>query len=202
MLGVIIGVMSVIVLIAIGQGTTACHRIHRFDGHKPAHRLHPDAAWAWACRAALAAQLVRKGHGHFDARRHPRAEDDASIRCVSSTTSGSLTVKAGSTNTTATVMGVLPAYAQIVNQGVQSGRHHRRGCGQPERQAAIGPIWRRISATRTWSATRCTSTGANSNVMCWCCGTSMAKLDDRLILPFTLVQRMLDSTISDLYFCR
>lgn len=50
-------------------------------------------------------------------------EDDDSIQYVSPTTSGSLTVKAGSTNTSATVMGVLPAYAKIVNQGVQSGRY-------------------------------------------------------------------------------
>lgn len=45
MLGVIIGVMSVIVLIAIGQGHNGLrHGIDFFHGHQPAHRVHPDAA--------------------------------------------------------------------------------------------------------------------------------------------------------------
>lgn len=126
MLGVIIGVMSVIVLIAIGQGTTAS--------------VTESIASMGTNLLTVSIQTRRVGmSGGFDGFGGGSSsgkgtviltlddilalEDDASIRCVSPTTSGSLTVKAGSTNTTATVMGVLPAYAQIVNQGVQSGRY-------------------------------------------------------------------------------
>ena len=54
MLGVIIGVMSVIVLIAIGQGTTAS--VTESIASMGTNLLTVSIqTWAWACRAALAA---------------------------------------------------------------------------------------------------------------------------------------------------
>ena len=127
MLGVIIGVMSVIVLIAIGQGTTAS--VTESISSMGTNLL------TVSIQTRRVGMGMPGGFGGFGGGSSSKGtvilklddilalEDDDSIQYVSPTTSGSLTVKAGSTNTSATVMGVLPAYAKIVNQGVQSGRY-------------------------------------------------------------------------------
>ena len=127
MLGVIIGVMSVIVLIAIGQGTTAS--VTESISSMGTNLL------TVSIQTRRVGMGMPGGFGGFGGGSSSKGtvilklddilalEDDDSIQYVSPTTSGSLTVKAGSTNTSATVMGVFPAYAKIVNQGVQSGRY-------------------------------------------------------------------------------
>ncbi len=132
-------------------------------------------------------------------------EDDDSIQYVSPTTSGSLTVKAGSTNTSATVMGVLPAYAQIVNQGVQSGRYIiDADVDNRSAVCVIGPDLAEdlfgntnvVGNTLHIDGRKFKIVGVLESK-----GTSMGgSSDDTLILPFTLAQRMLDSTtISSIY---
>ena len=210
MLGVIIGVMSVIVLIAIGQGTTAS--------------VTESIASMGTNLLTVSIQTRRVGmgmpggFGGFGGGSSSgkgtviltlddilALEDDASIQCVSPTTSGSLTVKAGSTNTTATVMGVLPAYAQIVNQGVQSGRYIiDADVDNRSAVCVIGPDLAEdlfgntnvVGNTLHIDGRKFKIVGVLESK-----GTSMGgSSDDRLILPFTLAQRMLDSTtIASIY---
>ena len=210
MLGVIIGVMSVIVLIAIGQGTTAS--------------VTESIASMGTNLLTVSIQTRRVGmgmpggFGGFGGGSSSgkgtviltlddilALEDDASIQCVSPTTSGSLTVKAGSTNTTATVMGVLPAYAQIVNQGVQSGRYIiDADVDNRSAVCVIGPDLAEdlfgntnvVGNTLHIDGRKFKIVGVLESK-----GTSMGgSSDDSLILPFTLAQRMLDSTtISSIY---
>ena len=209
MLGVIIGVMSVIVLIAIGQGTTAS--------------VTESIASMGTNLLTVSIQTRRVGmgmpggFGGFGGGSSSgkgtviltlddilALEDDASIQCVSPTTSGSLTVKAGSTNTTATVMGVLPAYAQIVNQGVQSGRYIiDADVDNRSAVCVIGPDLAEdlfgntnvVGNTLHIDGRKFKIVGVLESK-----GTSMGgSSDDSLVLPFTLAQRMLDSTISSIY---
>lgn len=182
MLGVIIGVMSVIVLIAIGQGTTASvtESIASMGTNLLAVSIQTRRVGMGMPGGFGGGSSSGKGTVILTLDDILALEDDASIRCVSPTTSGSLTVKAGSTNTTATVMGVLPAYAQIVNQGVQSGRYIIDA--DVDNRSAVCVIGPDLAEDLF----------GNTNVG----GSS----DDRLILPFTLAQRMLDSTtISSIY---
>lgn len=210
MLGVIIGVMSVIVLIAIGQGTTAS--------------VTESIASMGTNLLTVSIQTRRVGmgmpggFGGFGGGSSSRKgtviltlddilalEDDTSIQCVSPTTSGSLTVKAGSTNTTATVMGVLPAYAQIVNQGVQSGRYIIDA--DVDNRSAVCVIGQDLAEDLFGNTNVVGNTlhidGRKFKIVgvLESKGTSMGgSSDDRLILPFTLAQRMLDSTtISSIY---
>ena len=123
MLGVIIGVMSVIVLIAIGQGTTASvtESISSMGTNLLTVSIQTRRVGGFGGFGGGSSSS--KGTVILKLEDILALGDDESIQYVSPTTSGSLTVKAGSTNTSATVMGVLPAYASIVNQGVQSGRY-------------------------------------------------------------------------------
>ncbi|MFR3406343.1 MAG: ABC transporter permease [Christensenellales bacterium] len=208
MLGVIIGVMSVIVLIAIGQGTTAS--VTESISSMGTNLL------TVSIQTRRVGMGMPGGFGGFGGGSSSKGtvilklddilalEDDDSIQYVSPTTSGSLTVKAGSTNTSATVMGVLPAYAKIVNQGVQSGRYiidadvdnrsavcHRPGSG--------GRSLRQHECGRQHAAHR--RPQVQDRRVLESKGTSMGgSSDDSLILPFSLAQRMLDSTtISSIY---
>ncbi len=132
-------------------------------------------------------------------------EDDESIQYVSPTTSGSLTVKAGSTNTSATVMGVLPAYAKIVNQGVQSGRYIiDADVDNRSAVCVIGPdLAEDLFGNTNVVGNTLHIDGRKFNIVgvLESKGTSMGgSSDDTLVLPFTLAQRMLDSTtISSIY---
>lgn len=136
-------------------------------------------------------------------------EDDDSIQYVSPTTSGSLTVKAGSTNTSATVMGVLPAYAKIVNQGVQSGRYIiDADVDNRSAVCVIGPDLAEdlfgntnvVGNTLHIDGRKFKIVGVLESK-----GTSMGgSSDDSLILPFTLAQlhARFDDDLLDLYLRR
>ncbi|MFR6025910.1 MAG: ABC transporter permease [Christensenellales bacterium] len=209
MLGVIIGVMSVIVLIAIGQGTTAS--VTESISSMGTNLL------TVSIQTRRVGMGMPGGFGGFGGGSSSKGtvilklddilalEDDDSIQYVSPTTSGSLTVKAGSTNTSATVMGVLPAYAKIVNQGVQSGRYIiDADVDNRSAVCVIGPDLAEdlfgntnvVGNTLHIDGRKFKIVGVLENK-----GTSMGgSSDDSLILPFTLAQRMLDSTtISSIY---
>ena len=207
MLGVIIGVMSVIVLIAIGQGTTASvtESIASMGTNLLTVSIQTRRVGMGMPGGFGGGSSSGKGTVILTLDDILALEDDASIRCVSPTTSGSLTVKAGSTNTTATVMGVLPAYAQIVNQGVQSGRYIiDADVDNRSAVCVIGPDLADdlfgntnvVGNTLHIDGRKFKIVGVLESK-----GTSMGgSSDDRLILPFTLAQRMLDSTtIASIY---
>ena len=163
MLGVIIGVVSVTVLIAIGQGTTS---------------VVTDSISSMGTNLlTVSIQTRRVGmFGFGDSGRSNNArgtvilkladivalEEEESIQSVSPVVSGNLTVKAGSTNTTASIMG---------NTNVVGNTLHIDG----RKFQIVGVLESK--------------------------GTSMSgSADETLILPFTLAQRMLDSTtISSIY---
>ena len=209
MLGVIIGVMSVIVLIAIGQGTTAS--VTESISSMGTNLL------TVSIQTRRVGMGMPGGFGGFGGGSSSKGtvilklddilalEDDDSIQYVSPTTSGSLTVKAGSTNTSATVMGVLPAYAKIVNQGVQSGRYIiDADVDNRSAVCVIGPDLAEdlfgntnvVGNTLHIDGRKFKIVGVLESK-----GTSMGgSSDGSLILPFTLAQRMLDSTtISSIY---
>ena len=204
MLGVIIGVMSVIVLIAIGQGTTAS--VTESISSMGTNLL------TVSIQTRRVGMGMPGGFGGFGGGSSSKGtvilklddilalEDDDSIQYVSPTTSGSLTVKAGSTNTS-----VLPAYAKIVNQGVQSGRYIiDADVDNRSAVCVIGPDLAEdlfgntnvVGNTLHIDGRKFKIAGVLESK-----GTSMGgSSDDSLILPFTLAQRMLDSTtISSIY---
>jgi len=209
MLGVIIGVMSVIVLIAIGQGTTASvtesisamgtnlltvnimtRSVGRGFGGGPGSR--GGASGSKGTVILTLDDVLSLG-------------DDASIADVSPVVSGSLTVKAGSTNTTASIVGVLPAYARIINQGAQSGRYIIDA--DVDNRSAVCVIGVDLAQDLFGTSSVVGNTlhidGRQFKIVgvLESKGTSMGgSSDESVVLPFTLAQRMLDSTtISSIY---
>ena len=126
-------------------------------------------------------------------------EENEYIECVSPTVSGSLTVKAGSTNTTAQVMGALPAYQSIINQNVQSGRYIIDA--DVENRSAVCVVGPEIAQTLFGNTNVVGNTihidGRRFRIagVLESKGTTMgASQDNTIVLPFTLAQRMLEST--------
>lgn len=208
MLGVIIGVMSVIVLIAIGQGTTASVTesissmgTNLLTVNIQTRSIGRGGPGGWGGRGGGNA----KGTVILKLDEILALEDDASIAYVSPTVSGNLTVKAGSTNTTASVMGVLPAYAEIINQGVQDGRYIIDA--DVDNRSAVCVIGVDLAEDLFGNTNVVGNTvhidGRKFRIVgvLESKGTSSSgSADNSLILPFTLAQRMLDSTsISSIY---
>ena len=210
MLGVIIGVMSVIVLVSIGQGTTAS--------------ITDSISSMGTNLLTVNIQTRRVGMGMpgFGASRNSRntgskgtvilklpeilaLEEDESIAYVSPVCSGSLTVKAGNVNTSASVSGVLPAYANIINQGVQSGRYIIDA--DVDNRSAVCVIGVELAKDLYGNTNVVGNTihidGRKFRIVgvLESKGTSMSGSSDHsVVLPFTLAQRMLDSTtISSIY---
>ena len=210
MLGVIIGVMSVIVLVSIGQGTTAS--------------ITDSISSMGTNLLTVNIQTRRVGMGMpgFGASRNSRntgskgtvilklpeilaLEEDESIAYVSPVCSGSLTVKAGNVNTSASVSGVLPAYANIINQGVQSGRYIIDA--DVDNRSAVCVIGVELAKDLYGNTNVVGNTihidGRKFRIVgvLESKGTSMSgSSDNSVVLPFTLAQRMIDSTsISSIY---
>ncbi|MCI6374659.1 MAG: ABC transporter permease, partial [Clostridiales bacterium] len=209
MLGVIIGVMSVIVLVAIGQGTTASvtESISAMGTNllTVSIRTRSVGGGPGGWKNGGSGSTAGKGTVILTMDDVLSLEDNASIASVSPTCSGSLTVKAGSTNTTATVMGVLPAYADIINQGVQSGRYIIDA--DVSNRSAVCVIGVDL-AEELFGNTNVVGNSIHIDGRLFKIvgvleskGTSMGgSSDDALVLPFTLAQRMLGSTtISSFY---
>ena len=209
MLGVIIGVMSVTVLIAIGQGTTASvtesissmgtnlltvnisSRMPGFGGS----RYNRNSRNAGSSKGTVILKLDEI----------LSLEQEESIAYVSPVASGSLTVKAGSVNTSASITGVLPAYAEIINQGVQSGRYIiDADVDNRSAVCVIGPdLAEDLFGTTNVVGNTVHVNGRKFKIVgvLRSKGTSLSgSSDESLVLPFTLAQRMLESTaISTIY---
>ncbi len=198
MLGVIIGVMSVTVLMAIGQGTTSS--------------VTDSISSMGTNMLSVTIQTRRVGFGGMG-RDHRNAgakgtvilkaeevlalKDNEYVQYVSPTVSGSLTVKAGSTNTNASVMGVYPDYAQIVSTDLASGRYIMDA--DVENRSAVCVIGPDLAEDLFGNTNVVGNTlhvdGRKFQIVGVLDGTS-----SMLILPFTLAQRMLKSTsISNFY---
>lgn len=198
MLGVIIGVMSVTVLMAIGQGTTSS--------------VTDSISSMGTNMLSVTIQTRRVGFGGMGRdRRNAGAKgtvilkaeevlalkDNEYVQYVSPTVSGSLTVKAGSTNTNASVMGVYPDYAQIVSTDLASGRYIMDA--DVENRSAVCVIGPDLAEDLFGNTNVVGNTlhvdGRKFQIVGVLEGTSST-----LILPFTLAQRMLKSTaISNFY---
>ena len=192
MLGVIIGVMSVTVLMGIGQGATAS--------------VTDSIASMGTNMLTVNIQTRRTGFGAWNRNQRSSSakgtvilklsdvlelKENEYIQYVSPMVSGSLTVKAGSTNTTASIKGVLPDYANIVNTELASGRYILDA--DVNNRSAVCIVGQELA----------TELFGNTNVM----GNTL-HVDGRkfrivgvldaenteLIMPFTLAQRMLEST--------
>ena len=208
MLGVIIGVMSVIVLVSIGQGTTAS--------------ITESISSMGTNLLTVNIQTRRVGMGFGNNRNNRNSgssrgtvilkldeilklEQDESIAYVSPVCTGSLTVKAGNVNTSASVTGVLPAYADIINQGVESGRYIIDA--DVNNRSAVCVIGTELAKDLYGNTNVVGNTihidGRKFQIVgvLESKGTSMSgSSDESVVLPFTLAQRMLDSTtISSIY---
>lgn len=205
MLGVIIGVLSVTVLIAIGQGTTSSVAESIASMGTNLLTVNIQTRSVGRGMPGMNRNAGSKGTVILKLDDILSLEEEDSVMAVSPVVTGGLTVKAGSTNTTASVTGVLPAYAGIINQSVQSGRYIM-DVDVKNRSAVcvIGPDLAEdlygntnvVGNTLHVDGRRFRIVGVLESK-----GTSMGgNSDSGLVLPFTLAQRMLGSTtISSIY---
>ena len=207
MLGVIIGVMSVIVLVAIGQGTTASvtESISSMGTNLLTVNIMTRSVGGKGGARGMNASSNSKGTVILKLDEILELEQDESIAYVSPTCTGNLTVKAGSTNTTASVMGVLPAYQYIINQGVEQGRYIIDA--DVDNRSAVCVIGVDLAQDLFGNTNVVGNTvyidGRKFKIVgvLESKGTSMTgSSDESIVLPFTLAQRMLESTtISSIY---
>jgi len=209
MLGVIIGVMSVVVLVAVGQGTTAS--VTESISAMGTNLLTVNIQTRSVGRSMFGGRNSRSSGASSKGTVILKLEDILSleaheeIEAVSPVCTGSLTVKAGSTNTTASITGVLPAYAHIINQGAQSGRYIIDA--DVDNRSAVCVIGAELAQDLFGSTDVVGNTlhidGRQFRIVgvLTSKGTSMSgSSDDSVVMPFTLAQRMLDSTsISSIY---
>ncbi len=207
MLGVIIGVVSVTVLISIGQGTTSSitDSISSMGTNLLTVTIQTRRVGMFSMGGGGRSSSNARGTVILKLEDILTLEDEEPIECVSPVVNGSLTVKAGSTNTTASIMGVLPAYKDIVNQDVEDGRYIiDADVDNRSAVCVIGPelaedlfgTTQVVGNTLHIDGRRFRIVGVLESK-----GTSLSgSSDSTLILPFTLAQRMLDSTtISSMY---
>ena len=209
MLGVIIGVMSVVVLVAVGQGTTAS--VTESISSMGTNLLTVNIQTRRIGRTMFGGAGTRNNRGSSKGTVILKLDDilaleeHEDIEYVSPVCTGSLTVKAGSTNTSASITGVLPAYAKIINQGVQDGRYIIDA--DVDNRSAVCVIGADLAADLFGSTDVVGNTlhidGRQFRIVgvLESKGTSMGgSSDESVVMPFTLAQRMLDSTtISSIY---
>ena len=207
MLGVIIGVMSVIVLVSIGQGTTASitDSMSSMGTNLLTVNIQSRSVGMRGFMNRSSRNTPSKGTVILKLPEILALEADESIACVSPVCTGSLTVKAGSSNTSATVLGVLPAYAEIINQGVESGRYIIDA--DVNNRSAVCVIGVDLAEDQYGNTNVVGNTlyidGRKFRIVgvLESKGTSLSgSSDNSVVLPFTLAQRMLDSTtIASIY---
>lgn len=218
MLGVIIGVMSVVVLIAIAQGTTASvtesiqgmgtnlltvnitqRRVGQFGGGGGAA---PGGGMSFAMGGGMGGNTqsgAQRGTVILTLEDILSLEASEYIDVVSPTVSGSKTVKAGNTNTSTSVMGVLPAYKGIRNQDVESGRYILQT--DVDNRSAVCVIGTETAETLFGNTNVVGNTLSIDGRQFKIVGVLESKgsssgnsSDDIVVIPFSLAQRMLQST--------
>ncbi len=191
MLGVIIGVMSVTVLMAIGQGTTSSvtDSISSMGTNMISVTIQTRRFGFGMNRSARSSSA--KGTVILKAEDVLALKDNEYIQYVSPTVSGSLTVKAGSTNTTASIMGVYPDYANIVSTELASGRYIIDA--DVENRSAVCVIGPDL-AEDLFGNTDVVGNTLHVNGRMFRIVGVLDGTSSTLVLPFTLAQRMLEST--------
>ena len=205
MLGVIIGVMSVVVLIAIAQGTTVSvtESIQAMGTNLLTVNITTRRVGQFGGGGQGGFQGGQQGMQHgtvvLTLDDILSLVDDPNIEQVSPTVSGNKTIKVGNTNTTTSVMGVLPAYVEIRNQAVQSGRYIIQA--DVDNRSAVCVIGTETAQTLFGNTNVVDNTllidGRSFRIVgvLESMGSSGgSSSDDIIILPFTLAQRMLQST--------
>ena len=194
MLGVIIGVMSVTVLMGIGQGATSS--------------VTDSIASMGTNMLTVSIQTRRVGFGGRNMSRNNRSssargtvilktddvlslKENEYIQYVSPLVSGSLTVKAGSTNTSASIQGVYPDYASIVNTELDSGRYIIDA--DIANRSAVCIVGQEL-ATDLFGNTNVVGNTLHVDGRKFRIVGVLDAQNSQLIMPFTLAQRMLDST--------
>ena len=198
MLGVIIGVVSVTVLISIGEGATSSvtDSISSMGTNLLTANIQTRRV-GWSRPGSVNRSAGAKGTVILKMDDVLSLKESENIEAVSPTCSGNLTVKAGSSNTSAQVMGVLPDYMTIVNQELASGRYIIDA--DVENRSAvcvIGPdLAEELFGNTNVVGNTIHVNGRKARIV--------GVLDDSsstLIMPFTLAQRMLNSTnITSIY---
>ena len=191
MLGVIIGVMSVTVLMAIGQGTTSSvtDSISSMGTNMISVTIQTRRFGFGMNRSSRSSSA--KGTVILKAEDVLALKDNEYIQYVSPTVSGSLTVKAGSTNTTASIMGVYPDYANIVSTELASGRYIIDA--DVENRSAVCVIGPDL-AEDLFGNTNVVGNTLHVNGRMFKIVGVLDGTSSTLVLPFTLAQRMLEST--------
>ena len=191
MLGVIIGVMSVTVLMAIGQGTTSSvtDSISSMGTNMLSVTIQTRRFGFGMNRSSRSSSA--KGTVILKAEDVLALKDNEYIQYVSPTVSGSLTVKAGSTNTTASIMGVYPDYANIVSTELASGRYIIDA--DVENRSAVCVIGPDL-AEDLFGNTNVVGNTLHVNGRMFKIVGVLDGTSSTLVLPFTLAQRMLEST--------
>lgn len=191
MLGVIIGVMSVTVLMAIGQGTTSSvtDSISSMGTNMLSVTIQTRRFGFGMNRSSRSSSA--KGTVILKAEDVLALKDNEYIQYVSPTVSGSLTVKAGSTNTTASIMGVYPDYANIVSTELASGRYIIDA--DVENRSAVCVIGPDL-AEDLFGNTNVVGNTLHVNGRMFRIVGVLDGTSSTLVLPFTLAQRMLEST--------
>jgi len=212
MLGVIIGVMSVVVLIAIAQGTTVSvtESIQAMGTNLLTVNITTRRVGQYNRSGGQEVFFIQGGPqgGQQGMQRGTviltlddilTLADDPSVELVSPTVSGNQTVKAGNTNASTGVMGVLPAYAAIRNQTVQSGRYIIEA--DVDNRSAVCVIGTETAQTLFGNTDVVGNTVHIEGRPFRIVGVLQSRgssggssSDDIVILPFTLAQRMLQST--------
>jgi len=192
MLGVIIGVMSVTVLMGIGQGATASvtDSIASMGTNMLTVNIQPRrtgfGAWNRNQRSSGA-----KGTVILKLNDVLELKNNEYIQYVSPMVSGNLTVKAGSSNTTASIRGVLPDYASIVNTELESGRYIIDA--DVSNRSAVCIVGQEL-ADELFGNTNVVGNTLHVDGRKFRIVGVLDAENTELIMPFTLAQRMLDST--------
>jgi len=198
MLGVIIGVVSVTVLIAIGEGATSSvtDSISSMGTNLLQANIQTRRV-GWGRPGSNNRSSGAKGTVILKLQDVLSLKESEYIEAVSPTCSGSLTVKAGSTNTTAQVTGVLPDYATIVNQEIASGRYIIDA--DVENRSAVCVVGPDL-AEDLFGNTNVVGNTVHVNGRRFRIVGVLDASGSALIMPFTLAQRMLNLTsITSIY---
>ena len=198
MLGVIIGVVSVTVLISIGEGATSSvtDSISSMGTNLLQANIQTRRV-GWGRPGSNNRSAGAKGTVILKLDVVLSLKESENIEAVSPTCSGSLTVKAGSTNTSAQIMGVLPDYMTIVNQELAAGRYIIDA--NVENRSAVCVVGPDL-AEDLFGNTNVVGNTVHVNGRKFRIVGVLDSTSSTLIMPFTLAQRMLNSTnITSIY---
>lgn len=195
MLGIIIGITSVIVMIAIGQGSS---------------KAVTDAIQSMGTNL-LTVSFTGNQSATLSASEMKSLEENPSIKNIAPTVSGTATVKAGSNNSSTSILGSLPCYAEIrninsaigrfINQDDIDNRYKVAVVGQEVLQNIYPDIDPSDYSTLIGQHISINGTKVEIVGILASQGTSTAgSSDNQIILPLTTAERLLKNTTISTYY--